>query len=138
MLRSLRSTPENEMRPDTADRFDNEFAPRIAEAIAACFATTVHTEVLPYGGPGRPTRLRIHAAPLEHIAHYAHPLNLYLTWDSDEIERLMKDEGQARFARYLAALPRKLQAWRHARELDFSSHTQAEPVSLIGGLDFVA
>ncbi|CAH2907947.1 MAG: Isopropylmalate/homocitrate/citramalate synthases [uncultured Paraburkholderia sp.] len=45
------------MRPDTADRFDKEFAPRIAEAIAACFATTVHTEVLPYGGPGRPTRL---------------------------------------------------------------------------------
>ncbi|HEX7936896.1 MAG TPA: DUF5594 family protein [Paraburkholderia sp.] len=124
------------MRREIAARFDEEFAPRIAEAIAACFATTVQTDVLPYGGPGHPTRLHIHAAPLEHIAHFAHPLNLYLTWDSDEIERLMKDEGQARFARYLAALPRKLAAWRHARELDFLSHTQAEPVALIGGLDF--
>jgi hypothetical protein len=124
------------MRPENAARFDAEFVPRIAEAIAACFATTVHTEVQPYGGPGHPTRLRVHAAPLKHIAQFAHPLNLYLTWDSDEIERLMNDEGQARFARYLAALPRKLAAWRYARELDFSSHTQGEPVALIGGLDF--
>jgi len=127
---------ENQMRPENAARFDEEFAPRIAEAIAACFATTVHTEVLPYEGPGHPTRLRIHAAPLEHIAQFEHPLNLYLTWDSDEIERLMKEEGQARFSRYLAALPRKLAAWHHARDLDFLSHTQADPVALIGGLDF--
>lgn len=124
------------MRSESAARFDAEFAPRIAEAIAACFATTVHTEVLPYGGHGHPTRVRIHAAPLEDLGHYAHALNLYLTWDSDEIERLMGPHGEARFANYLAALPRKLTAWNHARELDFLSHTQAEPVALIGGLDF--
>jgi hypothetical protein len=124
------------MRPDSAVRFDQQFAPRIAEALAACFATTVHTEVLPYGGHGHPTRVRIYAAPLDVEAHYAHPLNIYLTWDSDEIERLMGEAGPARFAGYLAALPRKLQAWRHARELDFISHTQAEPVELLGGLDF--
>ena len=124
------------MRPEHAARFDQQFAPRIAEAIAAYFAATVHTEVLPYGGPGHPTRLRIHAAPLDGLGHYPHPLNLYLTWDSDEIERLMDGEGQTRFANYLAALPRKLAAWTHARQLDFLSHTQAEPVALIGGLDF--
>jgi hypothetical protein len=124
------------MRPEHAARFDEQFAPRIAEAIAACFATTVHTEVLPYGGPGHPTRVRIHAAPLADQGRYAYPLNLYLTWDSDEIERLMGEQGRARFAGYLAALPRKLDAWTHARELDFLSHTQAEPVALIGGLDF--
>ena len=124
------------MRPENAARFDEQFAPRIAEAIAACFATTVHTEVLPYGGPGYPTRVRIHAAPLAELGHYPHPLNLYLTWDSDEIDRLMDARGEARFVNYLAALPSKLSAWTHARELDFLSHTQGEPVALIGGLDF--
>jgi hypothetical protein len=124
------------MRPESAARFDEQFAPRIAEVIAACFATTVHTEVLPYGGPGHPTRVRIHAAPLAELGHYVHPLNLYLTWDSDEIERLMGEQGQTRFASYLAALPRKLSAWTHARELDFLSHSQGEPVALLGGLDF--
>jgi hypothetical protein len=124
------------MRPEHAARFDQQFAPRIAEAIAACLAATVHTEVLPYGGPGHPTRLRIHAAPLDGLGHYPHPLNVYLTWDSDEIERLMDAQGQTRFANYLGALPRKLMAWTHARQLDFLSHTQAEPVALIGGLDF--
>lgn len=124
------------MRPESAARFDEEFAPRIAEAIMACVATTVHAEVLPYGGHGHPTRVRIHAEPIEDLRPYPHPLNLYLTWDSDEIERLMGAEGPARFAHYLAALPRKLEAWRHVRELDFRSHTQAEAVILIGGLDF--
>jgi hypothetical protein len=124
------------MRPESAARFDEQFAPRIAEAIAACFATTMHTEVLPYGGHGHPTRVRIHATPIEDLRHYPHPLNLFLTWDSDEIERLMGAEGPTRFAGYLAALPRKLEAWRHVRELDFVSHTQAEPAVLLGGLDF--
>lgn len=124
------------MRLETAIRFEQEFAPRIAEAIAACFAKTVHTDVLPRGAQGQPTRVRIYAAPLEELGHYLHPLNLYLTWDSDEIERLMGEQGAARFARYLAALPRKLNAWTQARELDFLTHTQGEPVALIGGLDF--
>ncbi|MGF6509908.1 DUF5594 family protein [Paraburkholderia sp. 32] len=124
------------MRPESAMRFDQEFAPRIAEAIAACIAKTVHTDVLPHGEQGQPTRVRIHAAPLDELGHYPHPLNLYLTWDGDEIERLMGEQGAMRFARYLAALPRKLNAWTQARELDFSTHTQGEPVTLIGGLDF--
>ncbi|MGF6772698.1 hypothetical protein P3T18_005192 [Paraburkholderia sp. GAS199] len=124
------------MHPEHAARFDQQFAPRIAEAVAALFASTIHTEVLPYGGHGHPTRVRIFATPLENIGHYAHPLNLYLTWDSDEIERLMEAGGEARFSAYLAALPRKLQAWRHARELDFLTHTQGQPLTLLGGLDF--
>jgi hypothetical protein len=74
--------------------------------------------------------------PHEDLGHYGHPLNLYLTWDSDEIERLIDEPGETRFANYLAALPRKLTAWTHARELDFLSHTQGEPVALLGGLDF--
>jgi hypothetical protein len=126
------------MRPESATRFDQQFAPRIAEAIAACLARTVHTEVLPHGEHGEPTRVRIHAAPVEELGHYPYPLNLYLTWDSDEIERLMGEQGSALFARYLAALPRKLKAWTDARELDFGTHTQGDPIALIGGLDFEA
>ena len=57
---------------------------------------------------------------------------------SDEIERLMDEDGETRFSRYLNALPRKLDAWHFARELDFRSHTQAEAEMLLGGLDFEA
>jgi hypothetical protein len=48
----------------------------------------------------------------------------------------MGEGGEARFASYLNAIPRKLDAWHNAREVDFRSHTQAEPEILIGGLDF--
>jgi len=94
--------------------------------------------VLPYLGHGHPTRIRIHAEPLGALRRYPNPLNLHLTWDSDEIERLMQPGGEARFAAYLQAVPRKLDAWHNAREIDFRSHTQAQAEILIGGLDFEA
>jgi len=34
------------------------------------------------------------------------------------------------------ALPGKLDAWQEARQVDFSSRTQADPTVLLGGLDF--
>jgi len=126
------------MNPETVARFDTEFAPRIAEKIVGVFATDVHADVLPYGGHGHPSCVRLWAEPIEALRRYPHPLNLHLTWDSDEIERLMGDDGVARFASYLNALPRKLDAWHNAREIDFRSHTQADPEILIGGLDFEA
>jgi hypothetical protein len=125
------------MRPETVARFDTEFAPRIAEKIAGLDAS-VHVEVLPHEGHGHPTRVRIFARPSGALRHYPHPLNLHLTWDSDEIERLVGEGGQARFASYLLAIPAKLDAWRNAREVDVRSHSQAEPEMLIGGLDFEA
>jgi hypothetical protein len=127
---------EIDMNPETVARFDHEFAPRIAATIAALFDTGVHAEVLPYHGHGHPTSVRVWAEPIEVVRHYPHKLNLHLTWDSDEIERLMGEGGEARFASYLNAIPRKLDAWHNAREVDFRSHTQAEPEILIGGLDF--
>jgi len=126
------------MNPETVARLDHEFAPRIAATIARLFDAGVHTEVLPYQGHGHPTRIRMWATPIEALRHYAHPLNLHLTWDSDEIERLMDEGGEARFSRYLDALPRKFDAWHSAREVDFRSHTQAEIEMLLGGLDFEA
>ncbi|MGF6239411.1 hypothetical protein P3T42_001143 [Paraburkholderia sp. GAS38] len=126
------------MNPETVARFDHEFAPRIAATLAGLFDTGVHAEVLPYQGHGHPTRVRVWAEPIEALRHYPHALNLHLTWDSDEIERLMDEDGETRFSRYLNALPRKLDAWHFARELDFRSHTQAEAEMLLGGLDFEA
>jgi hypothetical protein len=125
------------MSPETIARFDTEFAPRIAATIAG-LDSGVHVEVLPYEGHGHPTRVRVFAETHEALRHYPHALNLHLTWDSDEIERLMGEGGQARFDGYLHAIPRKLDAWRNAREVDFRSLSQAEPVILIGGLDFEA
>jgi hypothetical protein len=125
------------MRPETIARFDTEFAPRIAATIAGLDAG-VHVEVLPYEGHGHPTRVRVSGKTVEALRHYPHPLNLHLTWDSDEIERLMGEGGQARFDAYLHAIPRKLDAWRNAREIDYRTHSQAEPEILLGGLDFEA
>lgn len=100
------------MQPETARRFDTEFAPRIAQAIAAFFADHVLTDVVPYGGHGHPTRVQIRSAPHEHVSGFEHPLNLELTWDTDEIERLMEPDGPRRFEHYLAALPKN---WAHGR-----------------------
>jgi hypothetical protein len=126
------------MNPHSIARFDHEFAPRIAATIAGLFDSGIHAEVLPYQGHGHPTRVRVWAVPIEALRHYAHPLNLHLTWDSDEIERLMGEGGEARFARYLEALPRKLNAWHSARAIDIRSHTQDDSEVLLGGLDFEA
>ncbi|EAY68222.1 hypothetical protein BDAG_00929 [Burkholderia dolosa AU0158] len=132
----FRHTGDAFMQPETARRFDTEFAPRIARAIAAFFADHVETDVVPYGGHGHPTCVRVRSAPHEHVSGFAHPLNLEFTWDTDEIERLMEPDGRARFDRYLAALPRKLAAWQDARDIDLPSRTQAEPIVRLGGLDF--
>jgi hypothetical protein len=136
MLRCLLACPETHVIPQTAHRFDTEFAPRIAATIASLFDSGVHAEVVPYAGHGHPTRVRITAESVEHLRHYPYRLDVSLTWDSDEIELLMGEQGEARFARYLAALARKLEGWSGAREIDFRSHSQAEPAMLIGGLDF--
>ena len=124
------------MQPETARRFDTEFAPRIAQAIAAFFTEHVRADVVPYGGHGRPTCVQIRSAPHEHVSGFVHPLNLELTWDTDVIERLMRTDGATRFEHYLSALPRKLSAWQGARDIDLASRTQADPLVRLGGLDF--
>ncbi len=124
------------MDPDIAHRFDAEFAPRIAERIAALLGAHVAVTVRPYGGHGRPTHIDIVSTSPEHVRGHAHALNLTMTWDTEEIDRLVEPDGDARFARYLEALPRKLPGWEGARGIDFGSRTQTEPFVLLGGLDF--
>jgi hypothetical protein len=126
------------MTPEAAHRFENEFAPRIANWIAQHLDAPIRVDVVPREGPGHPTRVRITGEPDEHrhLHAYPYPLNVSLTWDSAEIERLMDADGEARFEHYLRATSRKLHAWESARALDFETRTQDEPEILIGGLDF--
>ena len=117
-------------------RFEEEFAPRIAARLASRFGPAVHVEVVPNEGRGHPTRVRLRGVPSEVRHPYAYPLNVSLTWDVDEIERLMEHGGEARFEHYLEAVVRKMASWETARPVDFTTRTQGEPEVLLGGLDF--
>ncbi|CAB3683718.1 DUF5594 family protein [Trinickia soli] len=123
------------MNPITAHRFDEEFAPHIAQAVKAVVGPNADVQLQPYGGPGRPTTLKITAPSSERVRGTRHPLNLHLTWDECEIASLMAQHGPQRFAHYLDALPRKLRAWQLARDFDLGTRSQAEPVVLLGNLD---
>jgi Domain of unknown function (DUF5594) len=124
------------MTQEIAQRFEAQFAPRIAESISGVFGQRIKVEVIPNQGSGHPTRIHLHGEPTEPSGRFAHPLNAYLTWDGGEIEALFGADGEAKFARYLAALPNKIFAWQVPRLIDFRSRTQAEVSVLLGGLDF--
>ncbi len=124
------------MSHDIAARFDAEFAPRIAEAIASLFKHRIRVEVIADDKPGRPARLRISGEPFDESRRFSHPLNVYLSWDGLEVEALFATGGDAKFEHYLAALAGKIHAWQIPRQIDFGSRSQADPAVLIGGLDF--
>ncbi len=124
------------MNPTTARRFDTEFAPRIARTIADLLGPSVQVDVIPYGGIDQPTTVSVAAPETPRHRAYPHPLNLRLTWDADEIARLLAPHGGTRFSRYLNALPRKLTAWQDARSIDLATCSQADARVLLGNLDF--
>ncbi|EKS67921.1 MULTISPECIES: DUF5594 family protein [Caballeronia] len=131
------------MNRQQALRFETEFMPRIVERVTRVVDHGVRVDILGYESPAVPTRLHVSAerAPRqgdEHRRVYPYPLNVFLTWDDDEIERLMGAGGEARFLRYLDAIGAKLDAWQGAREVDLATRSQAEPSVLFGGLDFEA
>jgi len=123
-------------------RFETEFMPRIVERVMRVLGRGVRVEILPYERAAVPTRLHVnadaHRAGDEHRHVYPYPLNVFLTWDDEEIERLLGDGGEARFLRYLDAMAAKLDAWQGAREVALATRSQAEPSVLFGGLDFEA
>ncbi|SAK67661.1 hypothetical protein AWB79_03454 [Caballeronia hypogeia] len=129
------------MNSEQAYRFEIEFLPRIVERVARVVDHGVRIEILSYESAHVPTRLRVSAEPAPgqgdgHRHRYAHPLNVFLTWDDEEIERLLGAGGEARFLRYLDAIGAKLDAWQGARDVDLATRSQAEPSVLFGGLDF--
>ena len=123
------------MNPTIAHRFDAEFAPRIAQAIRDVIGPHATIRLEPYGGPDRPTTLKINAPIAERVRGARQPLNVHMTWDECEIASLAETGGQHRFAHYLEALPRKLRAWQAARAFDLVTRSQAEPLILLGNLD---
>ncbi|AET88975.1 MULTISPECIES: DUF5594 family protein [Caballeronia] len=135
------------MNREQALRFETEFMPRIAERVTRIVGHGVRVAILPYESPLVPTRLHVSAgrAPGEgkdeddgHRHVYRCALNVFLTWDDEEIERLLGAGGEVRFLRYLDAIAAKLDAWQGAREVDLATRSQAEPSVLFGGLDFEA
>jgi hypothetical protein len=123
-------------------RFETAYAPRIVERVARVLGRGVRVEILPYESTAVPTRLRVSAERAHREGDdrcvYPYPLNVFLTWDDGEIERLMGIGGEARFLRYLDAMAAKLDAWQGARDVDLATLSQAEPSVLFGGLDFEA
>jgi hypothetical protein len=124
------------MNPTTARRFDTEFAPRIARTIADLLGPCARVDVIPYGGADQPTTVTVVGPDTTRHRAYAHPLNLRLTRDADEIASLLAPHGPGRFSRYLTALPRKLTAWQDARSIDLATLSQADALVLLGNLDF--
>jgi len=124
------------VHPIPAHRFNIELLPRIAERVQALSHGMLHADVLPSASPDQLARLRIWAAAREGGGRYAHPIDITLSWDSYEVDRLVASGGESRFAEYLDALRGKLDAWQEARQIDFGSRTQADATVLIGGLDF--
>ncbi len=116
--------------------------PRIVERVMRVVGHGVRVEILPYERAAVPTRLHVSAERAHHERDdprgYPYSLNVFLTWDDEEIERLMGAGGEARFLRYLDAMAAKFDAWQGARDVDLATRSQAEPSVLFGGLDFEA
>lgn len=70
------------MNRQQALRFEAEYTPRIAECVARLLGRAERNDAIDHG------------------LHYAFDLNVTLTWDDDEIERLLMPGGEARFVRY--------------------------------------
>lgn len=124
------------MHPVPAHRFNSDLLPRIVERVQRLSRGTLHAEIQPASQSDQPACLRIWAAARQNGGRYGHPIDITLSWDSFEVDRLFADGGDARFDAYLDALPAKLDAWQEPRQIDFNSRTQAEATVLIGGLDF--
>ncbi|KND61886.1 Isopropylmalate/homocitrate/citramalate synthase [Candidatus Burkholderia verschuerenii] len=129
------------MNREQALRFETEFMPRIVAEVARVLDRGVRVEFVPFENLLLPTRLHASAARHgigERGSRYPFDLNVFLTWDDDEIVRLLRPDGEARFLRYLESIGAKLRAWEGVREIDLISRSQAEATVLVGGLDFEA
>jgi len=119
-----------------AQRFNADLLPRIVERVQRLSHGTLHADIQPASASDLPACLRIWATARPNGGRYAHPIDITLSWDSFEVDRLFSLGGDVRFNAYLDALPAKLDAWQEPRQIDFNSRTQADATVLIGGLDF--
>ncbi|KAI3590133.1 hypothetical protein D9X30_5716 [Cupriavidus sp. U2] len=124
------------MHPVPAQRFNSDLLPRIVERVQRLSRGTLHAEIQTPAASDLPACLRVWAESRPNGGRYAYPIDITLSWDSFEVDRLFASGGVERFDAYLDALPAKLDAWQEPRQIDFHSRTQAEATVLIGGLDF--
>lgn len=132
--RSPHETPP--VHPVPAQRFNSYLLPRIVERVRHLSHGTLHADIVPAPASDQPACLRVWSPARAGGGRYAYPIDITLSWDSFEVDRLFCSGGDVRFDAYLDALPAKLDAWQEPRQIDFNSRTQAEPRVLIGGLDF--
>lgn len=124
------------VHPVPAQRFNSDLLPRIVERVQHLSRGTLHADIVPASASDQPACLRVWATDRACGGRYAHPIDITLSWDSFEVDRLFASGGDVRFDAYLDALLAKLDAWQEPRRIDFNSRTQAEATVLIGGLDF--
>ena len=114
------------MNANDWQRFENEFAIRIAEKIGSLYrAKQVTVAVAPHED-GHPSGVRITAENCVGNTGFPHLLNVYLTWRDGAIEQLLTDSNN--FDAYLKSLPSKMEGWMQERPIDFGSLTQREPL----------
>lgn len=114
------------MNTQDCQRFEDEFAVRIAEKIGSLYYTQQVTVDVVSHGSGHLPAIRIVAENREDAAGFPYPLNVYLTWREKAIEELLADP--AGFEAYVESLPKKMREWMQERPIDFGSRTQREPL----------
>lgn len=114
------------MNANDWQRFEDEFAIRIAEKIGSLYhAQQVTVDVIRHEND-HPTRVRIGAENREGDTGFPYLLNVHLTWCDGAIEQLLANP--AHFDVYVESLPSKMQGWMQERPVDFGSRTQREPL----------
>lgn len=113
------------MNPKDCQRFEDEFAVRIAEKIGSLYYPQHVTVDVVSQGNGHLPAVRI-VADSRGESGFPFPLNVYLTWREQAIEALLADP--AGFEAYIESLPKKMQEWMQERPIDFGSRTQREPL----------
>jgi len=114
------------MNANDWQKFEDEFAIRIAERISSLYrAQQVTVDVVRHEN-GHPSRVRIGAESREGDTGFPYLLNVHLTWRERAIEQLLTNPDN--FDAYLESLPGKMQGWMQERPIDFGSRTQREPL----------
>ncbi|VWC87637.1 DUF5594 family protein [Burkholderia contaminans] len=114
------------MNANDWQRFEDEFAMRIAERISGLYHAQQLTVDVVRHESGHPSRVRIGAKSREGDTGFPYLLNVHLTWHERAIEELLSNSDN--FNAYLESLPGKMQQWMQERPIDFGSRTQHEPL----------
>ncbi|MGN4155164.1 DUF5594 family protein [Burkholderia gladioli] len=114
------------MNANDWQRFEDEFAIRIAERISGLYhAQQVTADVVRHESR-HSSWVRIGAKSREGNTGFQYLLNVHLTWRERAIEELLANPDN--FDAYLESLPSKMQRWMQERLIDFGSRTQREPL----------